>query len=258
MTASATRYEWFALGDINGFFGLMFDNLTVLSFLAGTLILAFGFPADIVYTRMFPGTAFGVFVGDLVYAWMAVPAGEAAPATAAVTAMPLGLDTPSTIGMALVVLGPAFLGLKAEGMAERDAAMMTWYIGMATMVMIGVFKVICSFVGPWVQRAVPQAGPARIARRHRPRAHRPRAAGRRLRHAHHRAHVAGPRAVFARRAASGCRAISRACSSRSCSGTALYYLLGADRVDGRHLCGRRRLSIFTSACRYRRSTSWPA
>ena len=72
--------------------------------------------------------------------------------------MPLGLDTPSTIGMALIVLGPAFVGLKAEGMTERDAAMMTWYIGMATMVIIGVFKVLFSFSGQWVQRVVPQAG----------------------------------------------------------------------------------------------------
>ena len=36
--------------------------------------------------------------------------------------------------------------------------MMTWYIGMATMVMIGLFKVAFSFVGQWVQRVVPQAG----------------------------------------------------------------------------------------------------
>ena len=32
------KYHWFTAGDINGFFGLMFDNLTVLSFLAGILI----------------------------------------------------------------------------------------------------------------------------------------------------------------------------------------------------------------------------
>ena len=37
----------------------------------GTLVFVFKFPADIVYTRMFPGTAFGVLVGDLVYTWMA-------------------------------------------------------------------------------------------------------------------------------------------------------------------------------------------
>src|SRR5207253_460566 len=59
-------YDWFALGDLNGFFGLMFDNLTVLSFLAGTLIVVFKFPADIVYTRMFPGTAFGVLLRGAV------------------------------------------------------------------------------------------------------------------------------------------------------------------------------------------------
>lgn len=157
MAQPSHKYEWFALGDVNGFFGLMFDNLTVLSFLAGTLILVFKFPADIVYSRMFPGTAFGVLAGDLVYTWMAFRL-AARTGNRTVTAMPLGLDTPSSIGMALVVLGPAFLGLKAEGMAERDAAMMTWYIGMATMVIIGLFKVAFSFVGPWVQRAVPQAG----------------------------------------------------------------------------------------------------
>ena len=151
------KYKWFALGDLNAFFGLMFDNLTVMSFLAGTLIVVFKFPADIVYTRMFPGTAFGVLVGDLIYTWMAFRL-AAQTGNSRVTAMPLGLDTPSTIGMALVVLGPAFVGLKAEGLSERDAAMMTWYIGMATMVMIGVFKVVFSFVGQWVQRAVPQAG----------------------------------------------------------------------------------------------------
>jgi adenine/guanine/hypoxanthine permease len=157
MDDSSKKYEWFALGDLNGFFGLMFDNLTVLSFLAGTLVFVFKFPADIVYTKMFPGTAFGVLVGDLVYTWMAFRLSKRT-GSQAVTAMPLGLDTPSTIGMALVVLGPAFVGLKAEGMTERDAAMMTWYIGMATMVMIGIFKVVFSFMGQWVQRVVPQAG----------------------------------------------------------------------------------------------------
>ena len=96
------------LGDINGFFGLMFDNITVLSFLAGILIFAFKFPADIVYTRMFPGTAFGVLFGDLVYTWMALRLAKRT-GNGNVTAMPLGLDTPSTIGIALDVLGPAFV-----------------------------------------------------------------------------------------------------------------------------------------------------
>ncbi len=152
-----SKYEWFVLGDINGFFGLMFDNMTVLSFLAGILIFAFQFPAEIVYKKMFPGTAFGVLFGDLVYTWMAFRLAKKA-GNPTVTAMPLGLDTPSTIGIALAVLGPAFMGLKAKGLSETDAAMMTWYIGMATMVIIGIVKIIFSFIGRWVQKAVPQAG----------------------------------------------------------------------------------------------------
>src|SRR5512136_770001 len=155
MNETEKKYRWFVLGDWNGFFGLMFDNLTVLSFLAGILIFAFKFPVDIVYTRMFPGTAFGVLFGDLVYTWMAFRLAKKT-GNQNVTAMPLGLDTPSTIGIALVVLGPCFIAMKANGMNERDAAMMTWYVGMATMVMIGIVKVIFSFLGRWVQKIVPQ------------------------------------------------------------------------------------------------------
>lgn len=151
------KYKWFVLGDLNGFFGLMFDNMTVMSFLAGILIFGFKYPADIVYTYMFPGTAFGVLFGDMVYTWMAFKLAEKMK-NPHVTAMPLGLDTPSTIGVALVVLGPAYIGLQKEGMDPRQAAMMTWYIGMATMVMIGIFKLIMSFCGRWVQKMVPQAG----------------------------------------------------------------------------------------------------
>jgi AGZA family xanthine/uracil permease-like MFS transporter len=158
MTANdQQKYKWFVLGDWNGFFGLIFDNLTVLSFLAGILVFVFKYPADIVYTKMFPGTAFGVLFGDLVYTWMAFRLAKKTGNTK-VTAMPLGLDTPSTIGITLVVLGPAFIGLKAEGIPEYDAALMTWYIGMATMMFMGVIKLIFSFFGSWVQRIVPQAG----------------------------------------------------------------------------------------------------
>jgi AGZA family xanthine/uracil permease-like MFS transporter len=157
MLPTRQPYRWFVLGDLNGFFGLIFDNLTVLSFLSGILIFAFGFPADIVFTRMFPGTALGVLVGDLIYTYMAFSLSKRT-GNPNVTAMPLGLDTPSTIGLALVVLGPEFVRLKAQGNSEHDAAMMTWYVGMATMMYMGIIKLIFAFLGNWVQRLVPKAG----------------------------------------------------------------------------------------------------
>ncbi|MGE5365440.1 MAG: hypothetical protein ACM3SM_15010 [Bacteroidota bacterium] len=154
---SAFKYKWFVKEDLNGFFGLMFDNVTVLSFLSFILILVFKYPADIVFGRMLPGTALGVLFGDLVYTYMAFKLAKKKNSSD-VTAMPLGLDTPSTIGIAFTVLGPSFIFLKGKGMPDYDAAMMTWYIGMATMVMIGIFKLVFSFIGGWVQKIVPQAG----------------------------------------------------------------------------------------------------
>src|SRR6185436_10117274 len=92
------KSKWFVPGDLNGFFGLMFDNVTVLSFLAAILVFGFQFPADIIYQQMFPGTAVGVLFGNLCYSWMALQLRKRT-GNANVTAMPLGLDTPSTIGM---------------------------------------------------------------------------------------------------------------------------------------------------------------
>ena len=150
-------YRWFAKGDINGLFGLLFDNMAVLAFMAFILIGIFEFPREIVLEKMIPGTAFGVLFGDLVYTWMAFRLAKRT-GNRTVTAMPLGLDTPSTIGIAFTVLGPGFVAFKARGMAVPDAAMATWYLGMASMILIGVIKLGFSFVGPWIQTVVPRAG----------------------------------------------------------------------------------------------------
>jgi len=150
------RYRWAAPGDLNAFFGLMLDNVMNLVILAGILIGVFGFPRDVVYTRMFPGTALGVLFGDLVYTWMAFRLARREGRTD-VTAMPLGLDAPSTIGMAFAVLGPAFVAAKAR-LSEHDAAIEAWQVGMACMILMGVFKLGMSFLGGAIQRAVPKAG----------------------------------------------------------------------------------------------------
>lgn len=156
-TGNSGPIRWITTGDINGFFGLMVDNLTVMALMAGFLINIFKFPAEIIYTKMLPGTAFGVLFGDLVYTYMAWRMAKKT-GNSNITAMPLGLDTPSSLGIVFTVLGPAFLAYKAAGMDEMAAANMTWYLGMATMVNIGIIKLIFSFFGKWLQRIVPQAG----------------------------------------------------------------------------------------------------
>ena len=140
-------------GDVNGFIGLVVDNLSVLAFLSGALIGIFHFPAEVIFGKMFPGTALGALIGNFVYTRMALRSGRADAC-----AMPLGIDAPTTIGMGLLVLGPAFLAFKQQGMDEATAADATWKLGMASLVVMGVLKTVLSFFGDWVMRNVPRAG----------------------------------------------------------------------------------------------------
>jgi len=153
MNTPTSSLRWLTRGDLNGFLALLIDNLSVLAFLSAALIGIFHFPAAFLATHMLPGTALGVLVGDLAYTMMARRQGRADA-----TAMPLGVDAPTTIGLALLVLGPAFVAFKQQGMDEAAAANATWQLGMAAMVEMGVLKFVLSFFGAAVQRHVPRAG----------------------------------------------------------------------------------------------------
>ena len=157
MAANLAPRRRFGGGDLNGVLGLVVDNLSLLAFMATALIGIFGMPADLVFRRMFPGTALGVLLGNLAYTWMARRL-AARTGREDVTAMPLGIDAPTTIGMALLVLGPAFAGYRQAGMDPIAAGEATWHLGMASLVVMGVLKFVLSFFGAWVQRSVPRAG----------------------------------------------------------------------------------------------------
>ncbi|QEM66823.1 MFS transporter [Geobacter sp. FeAm09] len=139
----------FAIGDINAFFGLMLDNMSGLVVMSAILTGAFGMPREIVLYRMLPGSAMGVLVGDLLYSFMAWRLARRT-GRSDVTAMPLGLDTPSTFGLAFGVIGPCYL-------ASRDASF-TWQVAMGVIVLMGIFKIAVSFCGPALRRAIPRAG----------------------------------------------------------------------------------------------------
>ena len=66
-----SSYVWAQRGDMNAFFGLMLDNIGVMILMGSLLVGVFGFDQTFVLTRMIPGTAVGVLVGDLIYTYMA-------------------------------------------------------------------------------------------------------------------------------------------------------------------------------------------
>lgn len=149
-------YDWASLGDINAFFGLSLDNLADLVLAVGLLSGVFGYPIDFALSHMVPGTAVGVVIGDLLFTWMAFRLARRTGQN--VTAMPLGLDTPSTFGMVFFVIGPAYTASLAGGMEQEMAARHAWHIGMCSIVASGVFKLLCSPVANRIRNIVPRAG----------------------------------------------------------------------------------------------------
>ena len=136
----------------------MLDNIADLLLTVGLLASVFGFPATFALQYMVPGTAIGVLFGDLVFFFMALALARRT-GREDVTAMPLGLDTPSTIAMVLFVLGPAFLqGRQQLGLTELEAATRTWHIGICAIFISGIFKIASAFVAGIVHRIVPRAG----------------------------------------------------------------------------------------------------
>jgi len=156
MTARTPRLPWIVATDLNGFFGLVVDNLSILGFIAMSLTGFFGVPAEVVFTRMFPGTALGVLVGNVLSTFLARRLAQRT-GKADVTAMPLGLDAPTSIGMAMLVLGPAFLAFQQQGLTDTAAAMASWHLGMAALVVMGSLKLVLAFFGDFIPRILPRA-----------------------------------------------------------------------------------------------------
>ncbi len=161
------RYHWASRGDVNAFFGLMLDNVAVMVILVSTISgptpvdAATGevkFTNSFVMTHMIPGTALGVLLGDLVYTWMAFRLARR-NGRKDVTAMPLGLDTPSTFGVAFLVLMPALRdGYEIYQHDHARAMAFSWHVGLTVLALAGVFKIVLAPLGNAVRRFVPRAG----------------------------------------------------------------------------------------------------
>ncbi len=164
-TASKTtsRYAWAGWGDVNAFFGLILDNVAVMIVL---VVLVTGadpvadrcFSREFVLTQMIPGTALGVVIGDLVYTWMAFRLARRTGRTD-VTAMPLGLDTPSTFAVGALVLLPALNdGMTRYGLDHSKAMVFAWHVAAAVLVAVGIFKTAVAPLGGKIRSWVPRAG----------------------------------------------------------------------------------------------------
>jgi AGZA family xanthine/uracil permease-like MFS transporter len=153
---SGFKYNWLSVGDIGASATIIFDNLTLLTFISIILHFGYQFPEDIILTRIIPGTVFGVLVGNLLCIWLGFRLAKKEQRH--VTAIPLGVDAPSAIGFIVCIVGPAFNSFKSQtGMSVHDAGLMAWHVGVGSLFVLGLIKLFCSLFAQKIKDFVPQA-----------------------------------------------------------------------------------------------------
>jgi AGZA family xanthine/uracil permease-like MFS transporter len=139
---------WFVRSDLDGFFGLFIDNLLQLMLIAVLCKVVSGLPAELITSRILPGAAISILIGNLFYAWQArqlmLKTGRAD-----VTALPFGINTPSLFAFILLIMGPVYQETKNPTLA--------WQAGLFACLLSGVMEAAGAFVGDWVRRYTPRA-----------------------------------------------------------------------------------------------------
>lgn len=134
------KYKWFGVGDFPAAVTIIFDNLTVLTFISLILKFGFNFPEDIIIQKIIPGTVMGILVGNI--GCIILGFRLAYKTKSQVTALPFGLDAPSGIGFTLCIIGPAFVMFKEKGLDINAAGNMAWQVGVGLLFLVGLIKII--------------------------------------------------------------------------------------------------------------------
>ncbi len=143
-------------GDLDGFFGLMVDNLLQFLVILALCTSVCGFPAAFVTGTLFPAAAISLLVGNLYYAWLARRVARATGRR--VTALPFGINTVSLFAFVLFVIGPTYAELAADpAFGAARAAKVAWQVGLVACLLSGVIELAGGLVGNWIRRVTPRA-----------------------------------------------------------------------------------------------------
>jgi len=144
----------FARGDVDGFFAIALDNTVQLLLIPALCIGVVGMAPPLVYTRILPGIAISYIVGNLFYAWQAHQLAKRENRSD-VCAMPFGLNTPTMIAYAFLVMLPARQLALAHGSADPDRA--AWQAGIVACLGSGLIEFFGAFVAESLRRLTPRA-----------------------------------------------------------------------------------------------------
>src|SRR4026209_1336383 len=98
---------WFVRKDLDGFFGLMIDNLIQLILIVSLCRELIHLPNAYIFGRILPGAAISILVGNFFYAWQARRLARET-GREDVTALPYGINTVSLFAFIFFVMAPIY------------------------------------------------------------------------------------------------------------------------------------------------------
>jgi adenine/guanine/hypoxanthine permease len=112
---------WFVRKDLDGFFGLMIDNLIQLILIVSLCRELIHLPDDYIFGKILPGAAFSILVGNLFYAWQARRLARET-GREDVTALPYGINTVSLFAFIFFIMMPIY--------QETQDPVWAWKVGL--------------------------------------------------------------------------------------------------------------------------------
>ncbi|MFQ5693045.1 MAG: NCS2 family permease, partial [Nitrospinota bacterium] len=145
---NAGRLPYFVRGDLDGFFGLLIDNLVNLMLIVSLASGLLGMPPSLVFGRILPGAAISILLGNLFYAWQARRVARRLGRDD-ITALPYGINTVSLFAFVFFVMLPVY---RASG-----DPVLAWRVGLLACAVSGAVEFLGAFVGGWIRRWTPRA-----------------------------------------------------------------------------------------------------
>ncbi|MBN1164609.1 MAG: NCS2 family permease [Candidatus Krumholzibacteriota bacterium] len=141
-------YPWIVKRDIDGFFGLAIDNLIQFLLIAALCPVLAGIPSEFVFSRILPGAALSILIGNLFYSWQARKL-AAREKRDDVTALPYGINTVSLFAYLIFIMGPVY--------RETGSYLLAWKVGMLACFFSGVIEFGGAFCVDILRRITPRA-----------------------------------------------------------------------------------------------------
>ena len=139
---------WFVRKDLDGFFGLMIDNLIQLILIVALCRELIRLPDEYIFGKILPGAAISILVGNFFYAWqarqLALRTGRAD-----VTALPYGINTVSLFAFVFFIMLPI--------VQETKDPVWAWKVGLVACFLNGVIEILGAFIAEAVRRVTPRA-----------------------------------------------------------------------------------------------------